>query len=141
MRQSCGHLWQARFYSCALDAQHAWQALAYVETNPVRAGLVQAAERYRWSTAAVHCQEHHEDGRLDFGDWQRKYTGEQWREVLRVGVGAEAWQERIREATRRGYPLGSDAFVERMGRALDRDLRPRPPGRPPKDAALGAGTG
>jgi len=56
-RRSCGHLWQARFYSCALDGYHAWQALAYVERNPVRARLVNAAEEYRWSTAAAHWRE------------------------------------------------------------------------------------
>ncbi|MGA2149323.1 MAG: transposase, partial [Bryobacteraceae bacterium] len=33
-RRSCGHLWQARFYSCALDQAHVWAALAYVERNP-----------------------------------------------------------------------------------------------------------
>jgi len=30
-----GHLWQGRFYSCALDERHFWQALKYVELNPV----------------------------------------------------------------------------------------------------------
>jgi len=35
-RRSCGHLWQACFYSCALEAEHTRNALAYVERNPVR---------------------------------------------------------------------------------------------------------
>ncbi len=30
-----GHLWQGRFFSCALDDEHAYGALAYVERNPV----------------------------------------------------------------------------------------------------------
>lgn len=62
----------------------------------------------------------------------RDYTGEGWREALRIRVESEAWEERIREATRRGNPLGSDAFVERVGQDLGRDLRVRPPGRPAK---------
>ena len=37
-RRSCGHFWQSQFYSCALDGQHAWEPLAYVERNPVRSG-------------------------------------------------------------------------------------------------------
>jgi len=57
VRRSCGHLWQARFYSCALDEHHAWQALAYVERNPVRAALMDEAEEYPWSTAAAHSRE------------------------------------------------------------------------------------
>jgi putative transposase len=42
-----GHVWQARFYSCALDEAHFQAALRYVELIPVRAGMVRAAEDYR----------------------------------------------------------------------------------------------
>jgi hypothetical protein len=51
LRSTTGHLWQARYYSCPLDAEHVWHALAYVEQNPVRARLVPTAEEYRWSSA------------------------------------------------------------------------------------------
>jgi len=135
VRRSCGHLWQARFYSCATDEHHAWQAMAYVERNPVRAGLVEEAEEYPWSTAAAHCREDALEGRLDLEEWRRQFDGARWREALRIGVQEEAMAERIREATRRGCPLGSEAFVERIGRTLGRDLLPRPPGRPRKQAA------
>ena len=50
-----GHLWQNRFYSCALDEPQQWAALGYVERNPVRARLVRLAWRYEWSSAAAHC--------------------------------------------------------------------------------------
>jgi len=50
-----GHLWQQRFYSSVLGPDHLWNAVRYVERNPVRAGLVDAAERYPWSSAAFHC--------------------------------------------------------------------------------------
>ena len=33
VRRSCGHVWQARFFSCPLDGPHTWQAMAYVERN------------------------------------------------------------------------------------------------------------
>ena len=49
-QRSCGHFWQARFYSCPMDHVHQWEALAYVERNPVRAGMVREAAQYRWST-------------------------------------------------------------------------------------------
>ena len=135
-RGSCGHLWQARFYSCAMDAYHAWQALAYVERNPVRAGLANAEEEYAWSSALAHCQGDDLNGRLDISEWRLVYTGERWRTTLRFGVEKETWEERIREATRRGNPLGSDGFVERVGRELGRDLHVRPPGRPRKEPVL-----
>ena len=39
-RLRSGHLWQNRFFSCPLSADHLRRVLAYVERNPVRAGLV-----------------------------------------------------------------------------------------------------
>jgi putative transposase len=50
-----GHLWQNRFYSCPLDEQHFYAALRYVEMNPVRAGMVDVPEAFRWSSARAHC--------------------------------------------------------------------------------------
>lgn len=138
VNRSCGHFWQARFYSCALDEAHTWKALAYVERNPVRAGLVMAAEEYPWSTAAAHCAADDMDGRLDLWQWSGRYNGERWREALRVGVTEQALEERIREATRRGSPLGSDDFIDKLSRAAGRDLRPRLPGRPRKERKANA---
>ena len=41
--------------SCVLDAPHLWACVRYVERNPVRAGLVERAEDWPWSSAAAHC--------------------------------------------------------------------------------------
>ncbi len=49
-----GHIWQSRFYSCALSQRHLRMALRYVELNPVRANLVDDPEQYRWSSARCH---------------------------------------------------------------------------------------
>ena len=49
-----GHLWQGRFASFVLDEPYVLTAARYVELNPVRAGLVKAPSRYRWSSAAAH---------------------------------------------------------------------------------------
>ena len=49
-----GHVWQNRFYLCPLDERHRWEALRYVELNPVRAGLVGRATDWPWSSAAAH---------------------------------------------------------------------------------------
>ena len=138
-QRGSGQFWQARFFSCALDQDHTWKALAYVERNPVRAGLTGAAEQYLWSSAAAHCAQDDMDGRLDLGKWAERYNGECWREALELGVNAAAWEERIREATRRGLPFGSDQFIERMSESAGRDLKAKPPGRPRKERAIGAG--
>ncbi len=49
-----GHLWQARFGSNVLDENYLRAAVRYVERNPVRAGIVDKAWEYRWSSAAWH---------------------------------------------------------------------------------------
>ncbi len=48
------HLPQGRYASFVMDEDHLLTAARYVELNPVRAGLVQAPSRYRWSSAAAH---------------------------------------------------------------------------------------
>ena len=52
-----GRLWQGRFASFVMDEDHLLTAARYVELNPVRAGLVQAPSRYRWSSAAAHLRD------------------------------------------------------------------------------------
>ena len=53
-KKQSGHLWQGRFFSCCLDEPHLFAAVSYVENNPVRAGFVEKAEDYCWSSAASH---------------------------------------------------------------------------------------
>ena len=47
-------IWQGRFYSSILDDAHAFEALRFVETNPVRWRLVDDAPAYPWSSARGH---------------------------------------------------------------------------------------
>jgi len=54
--RTSGHFWQNRYYSCPLDQIHQWTAIAYVERNPVRAGMVSQAEDYAWSSAPMRYQ-------------------------------------------------------------------------------------
>lgn len=97
-----GHLWQGRFYSCPLERTQAWHALAYVERNPVRAGLVDDARIYRWSSAAPHCEGLRSAITIDEHDWQQVYTRARWSKVLTAGVSQEALDDRLRAATMPG---------------------------------------
>ena len=56
LRNRSGHFWQNRFFSCALERSHLWAALRYVERNPLRAGLVAAADEWPWSNAAARTE-------------------------------------------------------------------------------------
>src|SRR5208282_2942358 len=49
-----GHVWQGRFRSFPIqEDDHLLTVLRYVERNPVRAGLVAAAQAWLWSSAAA----------------------------------------------------------------------------------------
>jgi len=126
-----GHLWEGRFFSCALDEEHFWRALAYVERNPVRGRLCRAPWRYEWSSAAAHCGAGDPSGLLDLTGWADLASADEWRETLRE-QDDEAELARMRLSTSRGRPLGSDRFVAKLERLLNRRLRPLPRGRPPK---------
>ncbi|MDP2914260.1 MAG: transposase [Candidatus Aminicenantes bacterium] len=49
-----GFLWQGRYISYPMDEPYLFAAIRYVELNPVRAGIVERAEDYPWSSAKAH---------------------------------------------------------------------------------------
>lgn len=50
-----GHLWQGRYKSPMVKKESYFlECGRYIERNPVRAGLVQRAEQYPWSSAAYY---------------------------------------------------------------------------------------
>ena len=74
-----GHVWQGRYFSCPLDARHLWEALRYVERNPVRAGMAERAEEYEWSSAAAHCGDADKRGLRDLDFWRGEWSVASWR--------------------------------------------------------------
>jgi len=102
MHGRSGHLWQNRFYSCAMDEEHSLKALCYVELNPVRAGMAAHAWEYPWSSARAHC-----------GDTPDSEAA-----------------AKVQLHTSTGRPLGSDSFLSHIECLLGRRVRPLPVGRP-----------
>ena len=131
-RASCGHVWQARFFSCIVAPSTLWMTMAYIERNPVRAGLAAEAEQYRWSSATSHTTGPDADHLINMRGWPMEYTPSRWNQVLENTVDAETEAERIREATMRGRPLGGARFISDVESLLARTLSPKPVGRPRK---------
>ena len=126
-----GHLWQERFHSFAMDEATLYEAVKYVELNPVRAGLAARPRDWAWSSARARL-----DGKDDpvlspapplqrFGDWPA---------YLRGGLDDETLA-RLRLNGRTGRPLGSDDFVEDLEMRTGRRLKPGKRG--PKPATIG----
>ena len=126
-----GHLWQNRFYSCALDDLHLWRALRYVERNPVRAKMVRVAWRHTWSSAAAHTGEKDLAGLLDLAAWSKEWKADAWRAALSDADNEEEVHG-LRCSTSRGRPLARDSLLSKLEHKLGRRLRPLPVGRPRK---------
>ena len=100
-----GHLWQNRFFSCCLDRDHLVTALAYVDLNPVRAGMVGDAQEYPCSSARAHVEEADPLGLIDVSPWREVRGRGDWAERLNRPMDAEAIH-RLREATQRAFRWG-----------------------------------
>jgi putative transposase len=123
-RGRSGHLWQNRFFSCPLSTSHLRRALAYVERNPVRAGLVARPEDYAWSSAAAHLglvKDRY--GLLDSQFLEEQGGAAGWAELL--ATPEESLEIRLlQRCTYAGRPFGDDAYLaaleERFGRVWRR---------------------
>lgn len=124
-----GHLWQGRFYSCALDDQHFWLAMRYIEQNPVRAKICRRPWRYGWSSASAHVDENYQSELLNLSDWYEMISAGEWRNSLQQEL-KESETQKLRSSTHTGRPLGSDSFLSKVERILGRRVRPLPVGRP-----------
>jgi putative transposase len=105
LMHSCqGHLWQNRFYSCALNDSHLLHALRYVDRNPVRAGIVEVAVDYQWSSAKAHVEHFDEYRILDFDTWKRIIDNLDWMAFV-AEIDAQKEVDLIRYHTYSGKPM------------------------------------
>jgi len=128
-----GHLLQGRYKGIVVDnASYLLELCRHVVLNPVRAGMVHAARRWRWSSfrATAGLVKAPDwlaaDGVL--GDYLQK-APLAYRQFVRQGTKASSPWDSLRGQTW----LGSDAFRERMAqRAADPNLDavPKAPTRP-----------
>ena len=128
-RNRTGHLWQNRYYSCPVEELAVCRVMAYVENNPLRAGMVERAEDFEWSSAGAHLGRIGAGAMLDMEWWQRRWTAEDWRGVLLERSALEEELRAIRQATYTGRPLGSKQFIAGLERKLGRVLEVRTGGR------------
>jgi putative transposase len=133
-RRTSGHLWQARYHSVAMEPAHCWRALAYIERNPVRAGMTSAAAYYPWSSAAARVGFVVVPAWLDLDPWSQHWTTTEWLCMLADGSEDEITRVELQGATFSGRPLG-EALVARLEKELNRRLRRGKAGRPPKERA------
>jgi len=130
-----GTLWESRYKSSPIsNDEYLMICCRYVELNPLRAGMVESPEAYRWSS----CR--HKLG-LEKADWldvDPIYAGlsdseegrfSKYREWLDNPV-SESELKLVREAVQRGQLTGDGSFVEEVAKILGRRIEMRGQGRP-----------
>ena len=108
-----GHLWEGRYRSTIVeDSPYFFRAMAYVDLNPVRAGMVASPGEYRWSG---HRAVRAEDG--ECVDLHPLYLELARDAAGRYGAYAELVAEEATRAPRslaNTYFVGGPRFVRRM---------------------------
>jgi putative transposase len=132
-----GHVWQGRFKSPVIAAdEHLLTVLRYVESNPLRAGLVTDLADYPWSSYPVHGLGQHAPLVDEAPVWASLGQTEAarqayWRRWLRTPL-AEKELAAVRRSVASGRPYGAPGWAEQTAARLGLDLAPRRRGRPPK---------
>lgn len=126
----CGRLWQGRYFSCAMEEDHLWAAIRYVERNPIRAGMVARAKNYPWSSAAAHCGRRQDPFLSPLPESCPPKISD-WLSWL-AGPNDESLLDTIRLHTRTGRPIGCDQFIEDLELRLGRKVHALANGRPRK---------
>jgi putative transposase len=137
--QRTGTLWQGRYKATVIDAsQYLLLCSSFIELDSVRSGLASNPADYPWSSCAHHVgskpdaliTDHPIYWALGNTPFDRELA---YRALLDHGLTASE-VETLSEATRKGWPLGSEKFKDALARQLSRRVSPAKRGRPRRPA-------
>jgi len=135
-----GTLWEGRYRSTLIQTdRYLLTCMAYIDLNPVRAGMVADARDFPWSSHGHYAGLRHdrlltphplywELGNTPFAR-EAAYV-----ELVRGGVRA-ADQRALTEATLRGWAAGDDDFLDSLQKSTDRRVVKAKAGRPPSNTS------
>lgn len=130
-----GSLWEGRYRSTVLQPErHLLECMAFLDLNPVRAGMVEHASEYPWSSYPHYAGLRH-DGWLSSPAmvWELGNTPfareTAYRDLVQRGLSVRQKDE-LTESALHGWALGDAEFVAALQRETPRRLRPQSPGRP-----------
>jgi putative transposase len=125
-----GHLYQGRFKSFPVEKDEYFiQLCRYVERNPLRAGLVDRAEYWRWGSLWIREKGTEEQKKL-LSPWPISPD----KNYLKLVNDKEDKDliKNIRHSVQRGRPLGSASWTTLMAEKLGLNLTLKSRGRPKK---------
>lgn len=131
-----GTLWEGRFKSSLIQSERYLLAcMAYIDLNPVRAGLVAQPGDYLWSSYANHTGQRQEPWltphplywELGNTPFAREMA---YANLVQSGI-ASVQQTALTDATLRGWALGEPEFVADLQKRTPRRVIKTTAGRPP----------
>ncbi len=134
-QQRSGTLWEGRYKSTLIQTdRYLLACMAYIDLNPVRAGLVLQPQDYPWSSHSHYLGLRHERlitphalfWELGNTPFAREAT---YAELVQSGISA-AQQAAITQATLSGWALGEADFVEDLQKRTARRVVKASAGRP-----------
>jgi putative transposase len=130
-----GHLYQGRFKSFPVQSdEHLQIVCRFVERNALRAGLVERAEQWRWSSLRPRTAAQ-ADVAPALTPWPIPRP-KNWLERVNTPLSPSE-EEAVRRAVLRGQPFGSPSWQTEAARRLGLDSTLRPRGRPRKSSEKG----
>lgn len=132
-----GSLWEGRFRATVLEPAAYFVPCAHlIEYQPVSAGLVSDVAAYSWSSHGHHVGHRKEPWLTDHPAYwalgNTPFEREAAYQQISQSPASGALSEKILEATRKAWALGSDEFCRRLAKLTLRRLAPAKRGRPPK---------
>ncbi|VAX05824.1 hypothetical protein MNBD_GAMMA26-591 [hydrothermal vent metagenome] len=110
-----------------MDEPYLLAAARYVEQNPVKAGMVNEAWDYAWSSVHAHLSGK-SDGVVTVEPMESRVDN--WEEFIAATSLSD--EGCFRRHARTGRPLGNEGFVRQVSKLVGRDLIPRKAGRKKK---------
>ena len=108
-----GHLYQDRYKAFPIqDDRHMYTVMRYVEANPIRANLIDRAERWEWSSLRLRAQPEWK-GILANGN--RIQLPENWTTFVNEGLPSDDLKA-LRTCARKGEPFGEAEWIEQVRR-------------------------
>jgi putative transposase len=127
-----GHLYQGRFKAFPIqEDEHLYTVLRYVERNPLRAGLAERAENWRWSSLYHRRGGEGDRIRALLHTWPVAMPADWEKRVHQPETEAEL--EALRRCVARGQPFGSETWQGLTAKDLKLEYTFRKQGRPKKN--------
>lgn len=135
MHQRSGTLWEGRYRATLIQAERYFLAcMAYIDLNPVRAGMVARALDFPWSSHAHYVGQRSDKWLtphpLVWAMGNTPFAREAaYAELVQSGIVA-AQQKALTDATLQGWALGEPEFVANLQMKTARRVQKGAPGRP-----------